>query len=535
MPDEMFDYVVVGAGSAGCVVASRLSEDPGIRVGLIEAGRSDASQLFQFPALFALQMKSAFDWDFLTEPEPALGSRRAYLPRGRVLGGTSSMNTMVYTRGNPRDYDDWAEMGCTGWAYEDVLPYFRKSEDNERGEDRYHGVGGPLAVSNARDVHPLLHAWVAAASELGYPLNDDVNGAQQSGVGVYQMTQRNGLRCSAATAFLKPAMDRQSLGILLDAYALRVLLDDGRATGVEIDQAGTVRTVRAEREVILCCGAYQSPQLLMLSGIGPADHLRSVDIDPVIDLPDVGEHLQDHPGCYLSYISSTPVPDLHDTSTNVARLREHAEGPLTWTEAGGFIDTGGESGRPDLQFHVALGMFLDEGLGEPFDNALTFGPYVTRPMSRGRVSLRSSVPYAKPRILHNYLTDTDDWHTLREGIRIAMRISRQPALQPHLHDLDRAVAAGLVPASDGDAAIDDFLRSHAMSYYHPAGSCAMGRVVDGELCVFGIEALRVADTSIMPRLVAGNTNAPAIMIGERAADLIRGRAAPHATAARQPG
>jgi choline dehydrogenase len=521
LTSDAFDYVVVGAGSAGCVVAARLSEDQDTRVAVIEAGRSDASKLFEIPALFALQQKTAFDWDFLTEPEPALGARRAYLPRGRVLGGTSSMNTMVYTRGNARDYDNWAAMGCDGWSYEDVLPYFRKSENNERGEDRYHGADGPLAVSDARSVHPLLEAWVNAAQELGYPQNEDFNGATQQGVGIYQMTQGNGLRCSASTAFLKPARNRPNLRIFIDAYALRVVVEGGRAVGVQIDHQGTPRTIAAVREVILCCGAYQSPQLLMLSGIGPADHLKHVGIEPLVHSPAVGDNLQDHPGCYLSYISATPVPDVLDNPDDEALLRARGEGPLTWTEAGGFLTTDQDAPGPDVQFHVALGMFRDEGLSAPFDSALTFGPYVTQPKSRGRLTLRSSVPYAKPRILHNYLNDPDDWATMREGLRIAIQMSRQPALAAHLRDHSRAVAAGLIPESHTDRAIDDYMRTHAMSFYHPAGTCAMGGVVDSELRVLGVDGLRVADVSIMPRLIAGNTNAPAMMIGERAADLIR--------------
>jgi choline dehydrogenase-like flavoprotein len=518
---EVFDYVVVGGGSAGCVVASRLTEDAGTRVALIEAGRSDSSRIFKLPALFALQQKTSYDWDFLTEPEPSLGRRRAYLPRGRVLGGTSSMNTMVYIRGSHRDYDKWASMGCQGWSYAEVLPYFRKSETNERGGDYYHGADGPLSVSDGRALHPLLNAWVGAARELGYPHNPDFNGAIQEGVGVYQMTQRDGLRCSASTAYLGSAVDRTNLKIFLDAHALHVVIDGVRAVGVVVDHAGIRQTVMAEREVVVCCGAYQSPQLLMLSGIGPGDHLRSVGIRPLIDSPGVGANLQDHPGCYLSYISKTAVPEVRDNPDDEALLRQHGIGPLTWTEAGGFLRTtqGGET--PDIQFHVALGMFRDEGLTPPFDSALTFGPYVNQPASRGRVTLRSSVPYAKPRILHNYLMDAKDWETLREGVRIAMRISGQPALKPHLRDLSRTIAAGLAPASDSDAAIDEYLRSHAMSFYHPAGTCAMGTVVDSRLRVFGAEALRVADTSIMPLLVAGNTNAPAMMIGERAADFLR--------------
>jgi choline dehydrogenase len=521
---KAFDYVVVGGGSAGCVVAARLSENPDVRVALLEAGRSDESKLFEIPAMFALQQKTSFDWDFLTEPEPALGARRAYLPRGRVLGGTSSMNTMVYTRGNAHDYDGWATMGFDGWSYADVLKYFRKSEANERGENPYHGADGPLAVSDARSVHPLLTAWVHAGQELGYPLNADFNGATQDGVGIYQMTQRNGLRCSASTAYLKPAADRPNLEILLDAYALRVLIDKGVATGVEVDHRGVPRTITAEREVIVSCGAYQSPQLLMLSGIGPADHLASVGVEPRLDLPGVGENLQDHPGCYLSYISGTPVPNVLDNPEDEATLRDRGEGPLTWTEAGGFLHTRDDAATPDVQFHVALGMYLDEGLSPAFASALTFGPYVTQPKSRGRLSLRSSVPYAKPRILHNYLSEPDDWATMREGIRMAMKMSRQPALKAHLRDHSRAIAAGLIPDSDTDATIDEYMRTHAMSFYHPAGTCAMGAVVDAKLRVHGVDRLRVADTSIMPQLIAGNTNAAAMMIGERAASLIRSAA-----------
>jgi choline dehydrogenase-like flavoprotein len=521
LADEAFDYVVVGAGSAGCAVAARLAEDPRTRVALIEAGRADNSRIFQLPALFSLLQKTSYDWDFLTEPESALGRRRAYLPRGRVLGGTSSINTMVYVRGSQKDYDDWAALGCKGWSYDEVLPYFRRSENNERGADRYHGADGPVFVSDSRSVHPLLNAWVDAAGELGHPHNPDFNGPGQEGVGIYQMTQRDGLRCSASRAYLEPETD--NLEIYLDAQALGVVMDGTRAVGVRVDQAGIQHTVAAEREVVICCGAYQSPQLLMLSGIGPADHLHSVGVRPVVDSPKVGENLQDHPGCYLSYISRTPVPELRDSPDDEALLRREGVGPLAWTEAGGFLSTVQDRANPDIQFHVALGMFRDEGLTPPFDSALTFGPYVNQPISRGRVTLRSSIPYAKPRILHNYVTEAKDWETLREGVRIAMRIARQSALGAHLEDVSRSVAAGLVPGSDRDADIDEYLRSHVMSFYHPAGTCGMGTVVDNELRVLGADALRIADTSIMPRLVSGNTNAPAMMIGERAADLIRGR------------
>jgi len=526
-----YDYVVVGGGSAGCVLAARLSEQPDVSVALLEAGPTDRGRLFELPGLFALAQKTWFDWDFETEPEPALDGRRAYLPRGRVLGGTSSLNTMVYIRGHRDDFDGWAAMGCLGWSYADVLPYFRRSEDNERGESPYHGSGGPLAVSNARSVHPLLEAWVEAAVEAGHPRNDDFNGERQDGVGVYQMTQRDGLRCSCAAAFVRPAGARANLSVLTGALALRIIFDRDRAVAVEFDHRDEIQTIRAAREIILCAGAYQSPQLLMLSGVGPADHLRAFAIEPVLDLPEVGANLQDHPGCFLNYPSRTP--DLRDADTpgNEALLRREGHGPLGWSEAGGFIRTRAGLTRPDIQFHVAPGMFRDEGLTPASHHALSFGPYVNAPQSRGLVALRSAIPYAKPRILHNYLAEESDRLTLRQGIRIGMEIARQPALAPHLGAPGEAAASGLMPASDSDAAIDAYIRANAFSFYHPSGTCAMGPVVDAQLRVRGVQGLRVADTSIMPRLVSGNTNAPAIMIAEKASDLIRGLAPPTAAAA----
>ncbi len=521
---EVFDYIVVGGGSAGCVVASRLSEDGGARVALVEAGPPDLGRVFEVPGLFALQQKSTTDWDLQSEPEPGLDRRRTYLPRGRVLGGTSSMNTMVYIRGHAWDYDNWASLGCDGWGYEDVLPYFRRAENNERGENRFHGGDGPLAVSDARSVHPLIEAWVAAAIEVGQPANDDFNGPTQEGFGLYQMTQRDGLRCSASVAYVHPAADRHNLRVLTSTQALRVILDGTRAVGVEVEHLGTTRTIAAEQEVILCGGAYLSPQLLMLSGIGPAAHLREVGVTPVVDLP-VGEDLQDHPGCFLSYISDTPDLSAADTPANEAMLRTEGRGPLTWTEAGGFARIGDGQSIPDVQYHAAPGMFRDEGLATNFAYALSFGPYVNRPESSGRVTLRSAYPLAKPRIQNNFLVAQRDREILREGLRLAMEIANQPALRSHLAPLHRSVEAGLVPASTSDPDLDQYMRAGGFSFYHPSGTCAMGRVVDPALRVLGVDSLRVADTSIMPRLVGGNTNAPAIMIGEKASDLISSRAA----------
>jgi choline dehydrogenase-like flavoprotein len=528
---EGFDYIVVGAGSAGCALAARLAEDASTTVALLESGPPDNHRVFEIPALFGQQQKSTFDWDLETEPEPALGRRRTYLPRGRVLGGTSSMNTMVYTRGSPADYDAWAAAGCDGWSYDEVLPYFRRSEDNERGESRYHGVGGPLAVSDGRSVPPVLERWVEAACGLGHPLNDDFNGAAQDGAGLYQMTQRSGLRCSSAQAFIAPLRGRENLRVLTSTHALRVVWSGQRAAGVEVEHLGTTRVLAARREIVLAAGAYLSPQLLMLSGVGPAEHLRAVGVEPLVDNAEVGANLQDHPGCFLSYLSRHSERNGVDTPANERRLREHGDGPLTWTEAGLFARTREDLPAPDLQFHAATGVFADEGLAEAFDDAISFGPYVTTPRSRGRVWLRSSLPQAKPRILHNYLSDPEDVRILREGVRIAMRIAAQPALAGSLKDVRLSIDAGLVPHSDRDDDIERFMRATAFSFFHPCGTCAMGAVVDSHLRVLGVDGLRVADTSVMPNLIRGNTNAPAIMIGERVSDFV---AAAHTPSGSEP-
>jgi choline dehydrogenase len=519
--NENFDYIVVGAGSAGCAAAARLSEEGDARVALIEAGPLDRGRLFEIPGLFGRQQKSATDWDLQTEPEPQLGDRRAYLPRGRVVGGTSSMNTMVYTRGHAHDYDEWSRLGCDGWSYREVLPYFRRAEDNERGEDLYHGVGGPLAVSDGRSVHPLLSAWVAAAVEAGHQQNHDFNGATQEGVGLYQMTQRDGLRCSSAVAYLRGAGD--NLTVISSAAAVRIVLEGTRARGVEIEQFGERHTLRADREIVISCGAYLSPQLLMLSGIGPAEHLREAGLPVVVDLAAVGENLQDHPGCFIGYLTTTPDLAHADTPANETRLRDEGDGPLTWNEGGGFLRSDPSLSIPDIQFHAAPGLFRDEGLAPAFASAISFGPYVCRPESRGTVRLRSNVPSAKPRILHNFLAAERDRSVLREALRIALEIGRQPALGAHTRSHADSVAAGLQPTSDSDEALDDYMRRATFSFYHPCGTCSMGSVVDSSLRVHGVDGLRVADTSVMPRLLGGNTNAPAIMIGERVSDFIRGR------------
>lgn len=515
---EGYDYVVVGAGSAGCAVAGRLSET-GASVGLIEAGPPSNHRLFEIPALFSRQLKSLYDWDFETEPEPQLLGRRKYLPRGRAVGGTSAMNTMAYVRGNQADYDGWERLGATGWCYRDVLPFFRRSEDNERGESEYHGVGGPLRVSDPRSVHPLLAAFTEAAKQAGIPATPDFNGAVQDGVGIYQATQRDGLRCSSARAFIGDDPPT-NLTVIHSTLALRILLSAGRVTGLEVDHNGERRTIHVGQEMILSAGSYQSPHLLLLSGIGPAKELAAGGVEPIHDLPDVGRHLEDHAGVMLGYRTRIDHRPPGETLELEAELRATGYGSMIWNEAGAFVRSDPALPIPDLQFHAALGISLDEGLQPATEPGISFGPYVGRPESRGWVRLRTPEPYSKPRIFHNYLAEPGDRERTRTGIRLAMEIARQPAIREQLVDPAADVARGTVPADTSDAAIDEYMRRATFSFYHPSGTCAIGRVVDPKLRVNGIENLRVADSSVMPRLTTGNTNAPAIMIGERAADFV---------------
>ena len=516
---EVFDYVIVGAGSAGCVLAARLSEDPDVRVALLEAGGEDSAPEIRVPATFPVMFKTELDWDLLGEPEPGMDGRRLYLPRGRMLGGCSSINAMIYVRGNRRDYDGWAAAGCTGWGYDDVLPYFRRSEDNERGEDQFHGVGGPLTVSDSRSMQPLVDAMIEAGRQAGHEHNPDFNGARQEGVGRFQLTQRDGKRLSTADAFLRPGRRRPNLTVLTHAYALRLLFEGRRAVGVEISRHDEVQQIRAEREVIVSAGAYYSPQLLMLSGIGPEDQLAPMGIEIREALP-VGANLQDHCMVNLNYMTEAPSLFGAITPENFALLESEGRGPLTSNipEGAGFFRARSGVDAPDVEFHFAPSMLYDQGLTAPEAGGIAYGPVVIKPTSRGRVMLRSPMPTAKPRIVCNFLTTEEDRASMLAGMKLALDMAQQPALKAV------GLTAFRVPDSDSDEDLMAFARREGMTVFHAASTCAMGAVVDPELRVYGCESLRVVDASVMPEITRANTNAPVIMIAERAADLIRAAA-----------
>jgi choline dehydrogenase len=522
---EAHDYVIVGAGSAGCVLAARLSESGDARVALIEAGTEDTQPEIRIPAAFPALFKSSWDWDLLGEPEPGLGNRRLYLPRGRMLGGCSSINAMIYIRGNRADYDGWARYGVEGWSYDDVLPYFKRAEDNERGEDAFHGVDGPLRVSDSRSMHPLVDTMLEAARQAGHEHNPDFNGARQEGVGRFQLTQSNGLRWSTADAYLRPAGNRPNLEVIARAMAVRIVFEGDRAAGVEVVRDGRVEVVRAEREVILAAGAYQSPVLLMLSGVGPEDQLAPFGIEVREALP-VGYGLQDHCMAQVNYLTDERSLFGVVNPENIALLENEGRGPLTSNipEAAGFFRTRPGVDAPDVEFHFAPSLFFDEGLTAPSDSGYCFGPVVIHPTSRGRVMLRAPLPDSKPRILCNFLTTGEDRESMLAGMRIALEIAAQAPLRA----VERAPFS--VPESDSDEDLMRFVERAGQSVYHPTSTCAMGSVVDSDLRVYGVEGLRVVDASVLPEVTRGNTNAPVIMVAERAADLVRAGASATAAA-----
>ena len=535
----LYDYIIVGAGSAGCVLAARLTETPGVRVLLLEAGPADRSWQIEMPAAVgSLIASDRFNWNYVSEPEPFLNGRRLTHPRGRVLGGSSSINGMVYIRGHAYDYDGWAENGASGWGYADVLPYFIRAERHIDGQNSYHGADGPLSVfaPNVSD-SPLTAAFIRAAEQAGYPLTDDVNGAQQEGFGKIDRTTRGGRRWSAARAYLHPILDRPGLTVQTQALVHRILFDKSRAIGVKYSVAGRETAAHTEGEVIVAGGAINSPKILQLSGVGPAEFLSRLDIRPVCDLPAVGANLNDHPDIVVQHRCLRPV-SIYRHNRGLGKLmtglrwfmRHDGMAASNHFEAGGFIRSRGGVDFPDLQLTfmplaIQPGTVRDVG-GHSYQVHID----LMRPRSRGLVKIRSADPLLPPSILFNYLQDPRDRDDLRTSVRLTREILAQPALTPF-----RGEELSPGPSLKSDAEIDAFVRGGVETCYHPVGTCRMGAsndcVVDAECRVYGTTGLRVVDASIMPSIVSGNTNAPTIMIAEKASDLIRGKTAPQPSAA----
>lgn len=516
------DYIVVGAGSAGCALACRLSEDGKHSVLLLEAGGPDSAPDIHIPARFSDLFHTGMDWDYETLPQPGLNNRREYVPRGKVYGGTSSMNAMVFQRGHPADYDAWAAQGNEGWSYAEVLPYFRKMQHQERGASEHHGVEGPINVTDPQDPNPLSLAFVEAALELGFAHNGDFNDGEQEGFGLYQITQKGGKRHSAAVGYLYPALRRDNFTALPFAHVSNLIVDGIRCVGLEYRHRGETRTAAANKEIILCGGALNSPQLLLLSGIGAADHLAEMDIPLVKDLPGVGKNLMDHMQVPVAYHCKEPVSLVaKDDPLQVQRYNEDKMGLLTSNlgESGGFVRLDTRSRSPELQYHFGPDWFIRHGFESPAGHGFTILAGLVATKSSGQLKLQSADPFAPPSIDFGCLSHDDDVRVLLHGIKLGRKLADASAF-------DRYRGEEFLPGADvvSDRALIHYIRDFATTIYHPACSCRMGgdpmSVVNDRLQVHGLENLRVADASIMPFIVNANTNAPCMMIGEKAADLI---------------
>jgi choline dehydrogenase len=526
-----YDYIIAGGGSAGCVLANRLSADPDIKVALLEAGPADKNFLIHMPAGYAALMQTGWvDWGYHTEPQAGLNGRCLFWPRGKTLGGSSSVNAMVYIRGVPSDYDTWAQLGNRGWSYDDVLPYFKRSETYLPGGNAYHGSDGPLQVSRPGVEGVLSAVWIEAGQQAGHPYTPDFNGAQQEGFGPIDTTVANGRRASAAVCYLRPALSRPNLTVITKAHATRILMQGSRAIGVEYAKGRRRYVLHAAREVIVSGGSINSPQLLLLSGIGPADEIRRHGIKPVHDLPGVGKNLQDHLHGAVKHDCTQPVSlysilkPLPLAANVIYYLLTHkGPGATMGLESLAFLKSRPELVAPDLEYHFAPVLYADHGR-EILKRHGFMGYYnMQRPEARGEITLKSADPLAHPAIQPNYLQNETDLRTLRDGLKILREVFRQKAFDPY-----RGAEFAPGPEVQTDAQIDAYHRQTGESIYHPVGTCKMGQddmaVVDAELRVRGVDGLRVVDASIMPQLVSGNTNAPTIMIAEKAADMIAGRA-----------